>query len=260
MKFHFILLCLLSAMTATWSSLPAYGADTNGEMSVTAFADACTNTILAYRDGKSVSKDLRLLSPEKSIYVGKDKYEVKVFSLVRDQTSGPGLVQSPSAGRKIVGLIGKGPEPDVETPHFKGICLDGVPHPSASGKDGEIEFATADNVTSIGFRLNKIPNDPDRLEKTSWKSRAHKEDTIWLTGPFAHNAAHQYPNKTTWPTCLKPKNVDWDGGATVSFAFKDCSLPTSKKHEYEYAVHMDRINSAGVPEDIFIDPKIINHP
>jgi hypothetical protein len=259
MKAVFSLFCLIPAIILTSSMQRAIGAQTNGEMSAKAFADTCTNTILAYRDGKSVSKDLRLLSPEKSIYVGKDKYEVQIFSLVRDQTSGRGLIKTTNSGGRIVGLIGKGPETAAETPHFKGICLDGVPHPSASGKDGEIEFKAADNVTTIAFRLNKIAGDPERLDKTSWKPRAQKEDNIFLSGPFAHNAPHKYPDKTTWPACM-PDNIDWDGAATVSFSFKDCSPATSNKHEYEYAVHMDRINSAGASQDFTLDPLIINHP
>jgi hypothetical protein len=261
MKAVLSLVCLIPAIVLTWGMQRAYGADTPGEMSATAFADACTKTILAYRDGKNASKDLRLFSPEDSIFVGKDKYEVKIFSLARDRTPGHGTAQFPTAGSKIVGLIGKGPETDVETPHFKGICLDGVPHPSASGKDGEIEFKTADKVTTIAFRLNKIAGDHERLDKTSWKAKAHKEDNIFLVGPFAHNAPHAYPDdKSKWPTCMPRKNIDWDGGATVSFAFKDCSPSTSNEHDYAYSVHMDRIKSGGSTEDIYIDPLIINHP
>jgi hypothetical protein len=260
MKTILSFLCTVGFVVMISTTQSAHGADTNSDMSAIAFADLCTNTALAYRDGKSLPRDSRLLSRRDPIYVGKNKYEVKIFTLPRDQTPGHGLVQTDSAGSKIVGLIGKGPETDQETPRFTAICLDRVPHPSTTGQDGDIEFHTGDNVTSIGFRLNKIANDPERLEKTSWKSKAHKEDTIWLVGPFEHNGWHTYPTKTSWPKCLEPKNVDWDGGANVSFAFKDCAAPTSKAHDYLYAVHMDRINSAGVAKDFVLDPKIINRP
>jgi hypothetical protein len=236
MKAAFSLFYLIPAIALTSSVQGAYGAGTPDEMSAATFVVVCTNRILADRDGKIVTKDTRLLSREKSIFVGKDKYEVKIFSLARGRSSGNGVVPTPSSGNTIVAMIGKGPETDVETPHFKGICLKGVPHPSASGTDGEIEFTTADNVTTIAFQLNKIAGDPERLDKTSWKPRANKEDNILLVGPFAHNAPHRYPDKNTWPAACMPHNVDWDGGATVSFTFKDCSPPTSNEHEYQLRI------------------------
>jgi hypothetical protein len=255
------LVSFIPALVFASMTQQVYGAEARAAMSVTSFAKVCADTVLAYREGKTIPRDLRLLAPDGTISVGKEHYSVSIFKLIDGQIRGRGFVQTPPAGQTIVGLIAKAPGGGEETPHFKAICLAGVPHPSATGNDGEIEFKTADNITNIAFRLNKIAGDPERLDKSSWKARAHKEDNIFLVGPFAHNATHPYPDShSTWPTCMPPKNIDWDGGATVSFAFHDCSPATSNQHDYAYSVHMDRLNAAGVLEDFPLDPLIINHP
>ena len=82
-----------------------YAAAARPAMSVTSFAKVCADTVLAYREGKKVPGDLRLLAPDGTISVGKEHYTVSIYKLIDGQTRGRGFVQTPPAGQTIVGLI-----------------------------------------------------------------------------------------------------------------------------------------------------------
>ena len=236
---------LLLSVVITSSSIAV---ENEGQISATAFTLNCVDTVIASRDPKVARdrpKDLFL--QEASIFVGKAKREVKIFKLK------PHL----SADHRILGIIERGPEADVEIPRITAICLNEVPHPSTSGNQGEIEFNSgkADTI-SMRFHLNKNKGDPGYLRYTNWKTSGN--DSIWMVGPFAPNVTHDPPGPKDWPSCLLPKTVKLNG-AKISFDFSGCVNPGSGDAQYEYALHMDQ-TSGNASVDVGIDPMIINHP
>jgi hypothetical protein len=234
---------LLLSVVITSSS---FGAQSKANLSATDFTVSCVEVVIASRNATVAPQNLKDFLPEDSIFVGKEKREVKIFRLK------PNL----SADHRILVIIERGPEADVEIPRVTAVCLNEVPHPSTTGKSADIEFNSRKNETiSMRFHLNKKKNNPGYLQYTNWKKTG--DESIWMVGPFAPGASHDPPGPKDWPSCM-PKNVTL-AGATISFDFSGCANPGSGDLQYEYALHMDQ-TSGNATVDIGIDPMIINHP
>ena len=225
----------------------SYGVDFKTDISATAFTISCVDAVNASRDSEIVPNNLKDFMPEESIKVGREKREVRVFRLKPNR----------SPDNRIVGVIERGPETDVEIPQLTAICLNEVPHPSTSKKSGEIEFKSGKGKTTMmRFHLNKKSGDPGYLKYTSWKTTGN--DSVWMIGPFQPNVAHDPPGPKDWPSCMTSKAVTLTG-ADISFDFSGCTNAGSSDELYEYALHMDQ-TSGSASVDIGIDPQIINHP
>jgi len=244
MKILVSFVCSLLLLVVTSSS---FGTVKSTDISATAFTLDCVTTVVAARDTKVASNDLKNFIQEESIFVGKENREVKIFRLK------PNL----SADHRILSIVERGPDHDVEIPRVTAVCINEVPRPSASGKPGEIEFKTGKTeTTSMRFHLNKKKGDPGYLKYTNWKPTGN--DSIWMLGPFAPNATHDPPARKDWPSCMLPKDVKLNG-ANISFDFSGCTNAGSNDEQYEYALHMDQV-SGNATVDVEIDPMIINHP
>jgi hypothetical protein len=205
----------------------------------------CQEAVTAARN-KSASPSRIIFTPGPSVTV-RDNYVIKVFSFKDD-----------SQEHRVVGVIEKGPETDVETARITAICRDETLQPPHSANPGDIEFnGSLGDKVHIRFRLNKKVGDPGHLERHSWKRVGN--DSVWMAGPFLPGAVQNYPNKKDWPTCLKPKRVKANGD-NLSFDFDSCLTSGKVDLTYIYVLHLDRKKDDGTLEDVVIDPQIINHP
>jgi hypothetical protein len=251
MKSILSLLCLTVLAVFTSTTQPAYSEGAKPNVSPADLAVDCVHALVASRIARAVSSDVEVFSLEPpSLFFGDDKREVKIFRLKATRQS----------DHRIIGVIERGPEPDVEIPRIAAICLNEVEHPSPSGKKGEIDFKSGKGETiSMRFILHKNSTNPGDLRYTSWKASGN--DSVWMAGPFAPNARHDPPTAKDWPLCMPSKTqvpVKLSGNE-ISFQFDGCTNPGSADLQYEYALHMEQV-SGGATVDVIIDPLIINHP
>jgi len=239
--------CVVGFTVISSTTQLAYSAETKRNISPADFTVDCVHALVASRIGKSDSSNAEVFYQEPSLFFKEDRREVKIFRLKATLKS----------DHRIVGVIERGPELDIELPRITAICLNEVEHPSPSGKKGEIDFKSIKGETiSMRFVLRRNSGDPGDLRYTSWKATGN--DSVWMAGPFATGASHDPPNPTDWPSCLPPKATVPVilSGNDISFQFDGCG---GMDVSYEYALHMNQV-SGSVLVDIGIDPLIINHP